>query len=155
MKRKKEKKEKRKKKGEKGEKGENWEKGERGEERKGTYCRDFHETQKSSLQNRMEAHSKHRLLDSSCESTRERHGIRQTKLHPITKSIVPLDFFERVITQHGEMTVYQRSTTPRHAPRVILENGWHKQQHHQQQQDVLIQRSRGKLLAGHCPRLQA
>ena len=55
-----------------------------------------------------------------------------------------LDCIERV-TQHGEMTVYQGSSTPRLAPCIVLKSARNEQP--QQQQDVLSQ-SRGKL-AGH------
>ena len=90
----------------------------------------------------------------------------QTKSHAIiTCSTVPPDCIERVISQRGKMTIYQRSSTPRLAPRIVLKSTWHKQQ---QQRDVL--RSCGKLqwdthkgdhstvqgvtgnCNGHCPR---
>ena len=38
----------------------------------------------------------------------------------ITHSTVPLDCIERVISQRGEMTTYQRSSTPRLASRIVL-----------------------------------
>ena len=71
-----------------------------------------------------------------------RHGSAQekgiafweTKLHAIiTDNTVPLDCIDRVITQHGEMTVYQRSSTPRLVPRSVVKSAWNEQQ----QQDVL------------------
>ena len=65
-------------------------------------------------------------------------------------STVPNDCIERVITQHGEMTIYQRSSTPRLAPRIVLKSAWSEQQQLQQWQDVLSQRSRGKLQAIQC-----
>ena len=68
----------------------------------------------------------------------------QTKSHAtITYSTVPPDCIERVISQRGEKTIYQRSSTLRLAPRIVLRSTWHKQQQQQQQQDVL--RSGGKL----------
>ena len=75
----------------------------------------------------------------------------QTKLRAIiTDSTMPLDCIARVITQHGEMTVYQRSSTPKLVPRSVLKSAWHEQQ---LQQDVL--RSCGELLAAHSPRPNA
>ena len=59
-----------------------------------------------------------------------------------------------VITQHGEMTFYQRCSTARFALRIVLRSAWNDQRKQQQQQDVLSQRSRGKLQAGHSPRPQ-
>ena len=56
---------------------------------------------------------------------------------------VPPDFFERVITQHGEMTIYQRSSTPSLAPRIVLKSAWNEQQQQQQRQDVLSQGAAG------------
>ena len=47
------------------------------------------------------------------------------------------------------MTIYQRSPTPRLAPLVVLQIVCHQQQHQQQQ---VVPRSRGQLLAGHRPR---
>ena len=79
---------------------------------------------------------------SSWESTRDRHSV-------LANGTVPPDCIERVTSQHGEVTIYQPST-PRPAPRAVLKNVWHEQQQQQQQQVVL--RSRGKLLAGHCPK---
>ena len=53
----------------------------------------------------------------------------QTKSHAITtNSTLPTDCLERVISQRGEMTVCQRSSTPRLAPRIVLKNAWHEQQ---------------------------
>ena len=61
----------------------------------------------------------------------------QTKAHaPITNSTVPLDCIERVISQRGEMTFYQRSSTPRPAPRIVPKSAWNEQQQQQQQQVV-------------------
>ena len=56
-------------------------------------------------------------------------------------------FTERLISQRGEMTIHQRSSTPRLPPRIVLQNTWHEQQQ-QLQQQVVLRRSR-KLLAGH------
>ena len=69
----------------------------------------------------------------------------QTKSHAIiTNSTVPPECIERVITQRSEMTIYQRSSTPRLAPRIVLKSAWHMQQQQQKQpQDCL--RSCGKL----------
>ena len=44
-----------------------------------------------------------------------------------------LTVLNEVITQHGEMTVYQRSSTPRFVLRVVLKSAWNEQR----QQDVL------------------
>ena len=72
----------------------------------------------------------------------------QTKSHAtVTDSTVPLDCIERVITQHGEMTINQRSSTPRLATRIVLRRAWHEQQ-----QDVSMERSRVKLLASQSPK---
>ena len=58
----------------------------------------------------------------------------RTKSHAIiTNSAVPLVCVERVTTQRGEMTIYQRSSTPRLALRVVIKSAWHEQR----QQDVL------------------
>ena len=71
----------------------------------------------------------------------------------ITHSTVPLDRIERVISQRGEMTIYQRSSTPRLAPRTVLKSAWNEQQQQQkQQQQQVVLGSRGKLLAGHGPK---
>ena len=70
-----------------------------------------------------------------------------TKLHAIiAHSTVPPDCIKRVISQLEEMTIYQRSSTPRSAPRIVLKNTWHEQQ--QQQQGDL--RSCGKLQRTQC-----
>ena len=53
----------------------------------------------------------------------------QTKSHASSAySTVPPDCMERVISQHGEVTICQRSSTPRLAPRTVLKDTWHEQQ---------------------------
>ena len=52
----------------------------------------------------------------------------------IAYNIVPPDCIERVISQRGEMTIYQRSSTLRLAPRFVLKSTWHEQPRQQQQQ---------------------
>ena len=84
----------------------------------------------------------------------------QTKSHAIiTNSTVPPDCIERVISQRGEMTIYQRSSTPRLAPRIVFKSAWHEQQQQQQQQQQVVQ-STVEGAAGNCwrdtsPRPQA
>ena len=60
-------------------------------------------------------------------------------------------FTERLTSQRREMTIHQRSSTPRLAPRIVPQNTWHEQQQQLQQQQVVL-RSPGKLLAGHGPK---
>ena len=61
----------------------------------------------------------------------------QTKSHAISAhKTVPLDCIERVISQKGETTLYQRLSTPRPAPRIILKNAWNHQQQQEQQGDL-------------------
>ena len=61
----------------------------------------------------------------------------QTKLHAITtNSTVSLDCIERVISQRGEMNMYQRSATPRPAPRVVQSKAWNEQQQQQEPRET-------------------
>ena len=83
-----------------------------------------------------------------------RKALRCGKRKPhaiITNRTVPPDCIERVISQCGEMAVYQQSSTPRPAPQSVLASAWHEQQQQQQQQQD-VSRNSGKLLAGHCPK---
>ena len=53
----------------------------------------------------------------------------QTKSHAVVAhKTVPPACIERVISQEGETTFYQRLSTPRPSPIVILKNAWHQQQ---------------------------
>ena len=62
----------------------------------------------------------------------------QTKSHVIfAHETVPPDCIERVISQNGETTLYQRLSAPRPAPRIILTIAWNQQQRQQQQQGDL------------------
>ena len=86
------------------------------------------------------------------EHRRKGIALWQTKWHAIiTDSTVLFDCTDRVITQHGEKALYQGSSTPRPASRVVLKRAWNEQQQ-QQQQDVVCRRGRGKLLAGQSPK---
>ena len=120
----------------------------------------------------MEALSK-MLFAGSILGEHRRKALRfgKTKSHAIiTNSTVPPDCIERVISQRGEMTIYQRTSTPRPAPRIVLQSAWHEQQQQQQQQQDVSRNSRetagGTLsrrcsqhcsegAAAHCPRPQA
>ena len=71
----------------------------------------------------------------------------QSKSHAIiTNSTTPLDCIERVISQRGEMTVHERSSTPSPAPRIVLTTAWCEQQ-----QEVVL-RSRGNCNRTHKKR---
>ena len=59
----------------------------------------------------------------------------QTRSHAIiVHDSVPPDCIEKVISEKGERTLYQRLAAPRPAPRTILKNTCNQQQQHQQQQ---------------------
>ena len=58
----------------------------------------------------------------------------QTKSHAvIVHHPVPLDCFVKVIAKNGEQTPFERLSTPRPAPKVILRSSWQVQQQQQQQ----------------------
>ena len=70
----------------------------------------------------------------------------QPKLHAIIAyHPFPPDKIERVISQRGDMTIYQRSSTPRLAPRIVLKSTWHEQQQQAAASSSLHSKSCGKL----------
>ena len=109
------------------------------------YCDDLTKPRKSSWQNRLEALSRRGLCHPSWERTRERHDFLPNE---IACSRHRQHGVEHVISQRGKYFFYQRSSSPRLSPRIVLKCAWHEQ--HQQQQQVVL-RSRGKLLVGYCP----
>ena len=50
----------------------------------------------------------------------------------IAHKTVPPESVERVITEKGETTLYQRLSTPCPAPKIILKSAWNQQQQQQQ-----------------------
>ena len=58
---------------------------------------------------------------------------------------VPADCIEKVVSQGGDKTLFQRPSTPRPAPKIVLKNVWKLRRQQQQQQDTL--RSTGKPVA--------
>ena len=82
--------------------------------------------------------SRRRLLESSDQGTRKRHGVLAKKIacHHCLHKTAPLDCIERVISQKGETTLYQRLFAPRPVPRIIIKNTWNQQQQQQQQGDL-------------------
>ena len=64
-------------------------------------------------------------------------GLRfwQTRSHAIIVcSSVPADCIYKVISQKGERTLFERLSTPRPAPKIVLKSAWQSQQQQQQQQ---------------------
>ena len=56
----------------------------------------------------------------------------------IVHNSVPTDCIDKVISQKGERTLFDRLSTPRPAPKIVIESAWQSQQQqqpHQQQQD--------------------
>ena len=49
---------------------------------------------------------------------------------------VPSDRIYKVISQKGERTLFERLSTPRPAPEIVLMGAWQPQQQQQQQQDT-------------------
>ena len=59
----------------------------------------------------------------------------QTRSHArIVYSSVPADCIYKVISQKGEGTLFERLSTPRPAPKIVLKSAWQSQQQQQQQQ---------------------
>ena len=52
----------------------------------------------------------------------------------IVYSSVPADCIYRVICQKGERTLFERLSTPRPTPKIVLKSAWQPQQQHQQRQ---------------------
>ena len=112
------------------------------------YCRDLSRPRKVDCKTRCK-HSQN-AVDWIHLRRAQQKGISfwQAKTHVIiTNSTLPPDCVERAISHRSEMTIYQRSSIPRLAPRIVVKSAWHKQQ--QQQQDDL---SSQKTAAGQCPR---
>ena len=87
-----------------------------------------HETRKSSLQNRDGSTLKNAFYCIHLGRA-QKNGIAfcHTKSHAInTNSTAPPDCVERVISQRGEMTFYQRSSTARAVPRIVLRSAWNE-----------------------------
>ena len=56
----------------------------------------------------------------------------------IVHNSVPTDCIDKVIPQKGERTLFERLSTPRPAPKIVIKSAWQSQQQqqpHQQQQD--------------------
>ena len=61
----------------------------------------------------------------------------QTRSHAvIVYSSVPADCIYKVISPKGERTLFERLSTPRPAPKIVLKSAWQSQQQQQQQQDT-------------------
>ena len=66
-------------------------------------------------------------------------GLRfwQTRSHAvIVYNSVLADCIHKVICQKGEGTLFERFSTPRPAPKILLKSAWQSQQQQQQQQDT-------------------
>ena len=74
-------------------------------------------------------------LDSFGQGTRRRTNVLAEKISRHYRSLfsAALIATKKSVSQKGEQTLYQRLSTPRPAPRIILKNVWN-QQHQQQQQ---------------------
>ena len=64
-------------------------------------------------------------------------GLRfwQTRSQPeIVHNSVPTDCIDKVISQKGERTLFERLSTPRPAPKIVIKSAWQSQQQQQPQQ---------------------
>ena len=52
----------------------------------------------------------------------------------IVYNSVPADCIDKMISRKGERTLFERLSTPRPAPKIVLESAWQSQQQQQQQQ---------------------
>ena len=74
--------------------------------------------------------------DQCSPSTRQRIAILADDSHAIIVcSSVPADSISKVISQRGEKTLFERLSTPRPAPKIVLKSNWQSQQ--QQQPNTL------------------
>ena len=63
----------------------------------------------------------------------------QTRSHArIVCSSVPADCIYKAISQKGERILFERLSTSRPAPKIVLKSAWQSQQQQQQQQDTLL-----------------
>ena len=73
----------------------------------------------------------------------------QTRSHAIiVHDSMPVDCIEKVVSENREKTLYQRLSTPRPAPKIMLKSVWNLQQQQQQQQQHDICGSSGRLVRG-------
>ena len=82
-------------------------------------------------------YSGRRLLDQLNQSTRKRITILADKVscHNVYSS-VPADCIYKVSSHKGERTQFERLSTPRPAPKIVLKSAWQSHQQQQQQQDT-------------------
>ena len=73
----------------------------------------------------VEEHSGRRLLRQFSTSTRERLRFWQTTSHDV---IAPADCICKVISQKGQRTLFERLSTLRPAPKIVLKSAWQSQQ---------------------------
>ena len=96
---------------------------------------DLSEPEKGTLPQQVENSSGRRLLDRFSPSTRQRTTVlaNQIPCHNCMLSVPP-DCIYKVFSQTGERTLFERLSTPRPAPKIVLKSAWQSQQ--QQQQDT-------------------